>query len=119
MRESDIQKQIMLACAPHALLWRANAGEFWQGKRVWSREFDMPALINIRRIEGLPRGYSDLSGLRRSDGRAVFIECKAPGGRLGLEQAAFLEAVLKAGAAAGVARSPEEAIRIITGDGHV
>lgn len=111
--ESLIQSEIRLALAPHALLFRTNAGEFWQGRRVYSQEFGQPVLINLQKVEGLPKGYSDLSGVRRSDGRAVFIECKTPTGRVRPEQERFLAAVEACQAIAGIARSPDEALDII------
>lgn len=62
---------------------------------------------------GLPAGFSDLFGFRKSDGRAVFIEVKAEHGRASEKQLHFLGAMRRAGAIAGIARSPEEAIQII------
>lgn len=111
--EHSIQSKIRLALAPHALMFRTNAGEFWQGQRVFSREFNQPVLINLKKVEGLPKGYSDLSGVRRADGRAVFVECKTPTGRVRPEQEQFITAMREAHALAGVARSTEEAIFLI------
>ena len=113
--ESLIQSEIRLALAPHALLFRTNAGEFWQGRRVYSQEFGQPVLINLQKVEGLPKGYSDLSGVRRSDGRAVFIECKTATGRVRPEQEKFIQAMREAHALAGIARSPDDAVKIIEG----
>ena len=61
----------------------------------------------------MPAGFSDLFGFRKSDGRAVFIEVKAEHGRASEKQLHFLDTVRQAGAIAGIARSPEEAIQII------
>lgn len=116
--EHIIQSKIRLAVAPHALVFRTNAGEFWQGQRVFSHEFNQPVLINLQKVEGLPKGYSDLSGVRRSDGRAVFVECKTAIGRIRPEQEQFITAMREAHALAGVARSEEDAIKIIEGDSH-
>lgn len=112
--EHIIQSKIRLALAPHALIFRTNAGEFWQGKRVFSKEFNQPVLINLKKVEGLPKGFSDLCGCRRSDGRAVFIECKTSTGRVRPEQEQFLAAMQEAHALAGVARSVEDALMIAT-----
>lgn len=114
MRESEIQNQIRLALAPHAILFRTNAGEFYQGQRVWSKEFGQTVLINLKKVEGLPKGYSDLSGVRRTDGRAIFVEVKTPTGRVRDEQAHFLAVMRNNHALAGVARSAKEAIDIVT-----
>ena len=116
MRESEIQSQIRLAAAPYAVLFRTNAGEFYQGQRVWSKEFGQTVLINLQKVEGLPKGYSDLSGVRKADGRAVFIEVKTPTGRVRDEQVAFITAMRGIGAIAGVARSPEDAINLLEGN---
>ena len=115
MRESEIQAHIRLALAPYALLFRTNAGEFWQGQRVYSKEFNQTVLINLKKVEGLPKGYSDLSGVRRSDGRAVFIECKTATGRVRPEQEQFISVMRESHALAGAARSPEDALKIIMG----
>lgn len=111
-----IQSRIRLATAEHALLFRTNAGEFWQGKRVYSKEFGQPVLINLKKIDGLPKGYSDLSGVRKSDGRAVFIECKAQTGIVSPEQHRFIEAMRSVHALAGIARSPDDALKILETD---
>lgn len=117
IRESDIQNQIRLALSPQAVLFRTNAGDFWQGQQVYSKEFGQMVLIHLRKVEGLPKGYSDLSGVRKEDGRAVFLEVKAPGGRVRPEQQHFLKVMASYGALAGVARTIEEAKRIMEGRG--
>ena len=111
--EHLIQSEIRLSLAPHALLFRTNAGEFWQGKRVYSQEFGQPVLVNLKKVEGLPKGFSDLCGCRRSDGRFIAIECKSATGVPSKEQLQFLLAMEEAHALAGVARSAEDAIKII------
>lgn len=62
---------------------------------------------------GVPKGFSDLFGLRKSDGRAVFIEVKRPGGKVRPDQSTFLDAMRRQGALAGVAHSVEEALDIV------
>ena len=114
--EHLIQSKIRLALAPHALMFRTNAGEFWQGRRVYSKEFEQPVLIDLKKVEGLPKGFSDLCGCRRSDGRFIAIECKTPNGRVRPEQEQFIAAMREARALAGIARSEEDAIKILTGE---
>ena len=63
---------------------------------------------------GVPVGFSDLFGVRRSDGRAVFIEVKKPTGRVRPEQKNFIEQMRKNGAIAGICRSVEDAVKLIT-----
>lgn len=53
-------------------------------------------------------------GVRISDGKAVFIEVKTPTGCVRPEQKNFLEKMRKNGAIAGVCRSAEDAVRLIT-----
>jgi hypothetical protein len=111
--EHLIQQEIQLHTADEAVLFRTNAGKFWQGKLVWSKEYKQKVLINLSPIEGLPDGYSDLSGVRKSDGRAVFIEVKRKDGVVKPKQEQFLKAMAEWGALTGVARSVEDARRII------
>lgn len=98
--EHSIQNDIRVKTADIAVLFRANVGS---GRTYDGRHFDT----------GLPKGFSDLFGFRRSDGRAVFIEVKAPGGRVRSEQVKFIEMMRSYGALAGVARSVEDARNII------
>lgn len=100
MREKDIQNEIRLALSPYAVVFRINVGNFnTQDGRYIST--------------GVPKGFSDLFGVRKSDGRAVFIEVKNEKGRTSKYQENFLEQMKKNNAIVGVARSAEEAINII------
>ena len=101
MRESDIQNEIRLALNPYAIIFRANVGKV---RMADGRFFDT----------GLPRGYSDLSGFRKSDGKAIFLEIKTDRGRLRDDQKKFIETVSQYDVIVGVARSGEEAIKIVT-----
>lgn len=76
-------------------VFRANVGLFFtkDGRPVRS---------------GLPVGFSDLFGFT-SDGRPYFLEIKTATGRIRPEQDAFLEAMRRRGAVAGVARSVQDA----------
>lgn len=99
--EHDIQNSIRAALAPYAVIFRANVGRM---KLPDGRYFST----------GLPVGFSDLFGVRKSDGKAVFIEVKTASGRVSQFQYNFLEMMRKNGAIAGIARSPEQAIKLIT-----
>ncbi len=102
MKEIDVQNSIRLALSPYAVVFRSNVGIFkTQDGRTVST--------------GLPKGFSDLFGFRKSDGRIFFIEVKNEKGRLRKDQEHFLETMRGFGAIAGVARSPEEAIELIKG----
>lgn len=98
--EHDIQNRIRNETADIAVLFRANVGS---GVTYDGRHFDT----------GLPKGFSDLFGFRLSDGKAVFIEVKNIMGRVRPEQQNFIEKMRSYGALAGVARSVEDARRII------
>lgn len=102
MTEKDIQNEIRLAVSKYAVIFRANVGKF---KTSDGRYIST----------GLPRGFSDLFGLRRTDGRAVFLEIKNETGRASKEQLNFIEQMKKCGAVAGVVRSPREAVELING----
>lgn len=111
--EHIIQNQIRAGVA-QAVLFRSNAGDFWQGRLVYSREFKQTVLINIRRVEGLPKGFSDLFGVRLSDGKAVFIEVKTADGKASDDQKKFIEKMREYGAVAGICHSVDEALELIS-----
>lgn len=100
MKEIDIQNSIRLALNPYAVIFRNNVGKV---KTADGRVFDT----------GLPKGYSDLSGFRKSDGKMIFLEIKNEKGRLRKEQVHFLETMKQYPVIVGVARSPEEAISLV------
>lgn len=98
--EHSIQNDIRNSTTDIAVLFRANVG---QGLTYDGRHLDT----------GLPKGFSDLFGFRKSDGRAVFIEVKTPTGRIRPEQQNFINKMRLYGALAGVARSVQDARNII------
>lgn len=100
MKEIDIQNSIRLALNPYAIVFRANVGTV---RMQDGRYFDT----------GLPKGFSDLFGYRKSDGKIFFIEVKNEKGRLRDVQEHFIKTMQKNGAIAGVCRSPEDAIALI------
>ena len=100
MREHEIQNEIRAALAPFAVVFRANVGRV---RTPDGRYFDT----------GLPAGFSDLFGFRKSDGRMFFIEVKTADGRLSEKQRHFIGTMQSCGAIAGVARSPGDALKII------
>jgi hypothetical protein len=62
---------------------------------------------------GLTKGGSDIIGWT-SDGRFLAVEVKTEKGRATKEQLRFIDAVNNSGGIAGVCRSPEEAIQLIS-----
>jgi len=100
MRESDIQNSIRLALNKYAVIFRNNVGSVrTKDGRIFST--------------GLPPGYSDLSGFRKSDGKAIFLEIKTEKGKLRKEQIHFLAEMNKYPVIASVCRSAEEAVKIV------
>ena len=65
---------------------------------------------------GVPKGFSDLFGARKSDGTAVFIEVNTQNGRVREEQSNFLPRIRECRAIAGVCRSVEDAVRLVSED---
>ena len=100
MKESDIQNSIRLALNPYAIIFRTNVGSVrTKDGRIFS--------------SGLPKGYSDLSGFRKSDGKMIFLEVKTEKGKLRKEQIHFLDEMNKYPVIASVCRSAEEAVKIV------
>ena len=113
--EQTIQQQIRLACGTGSTrLFRNNTGTLRDA--------------NGRPVQfGLAKGSADLIGWTTrtitadmvGQRIAVFtsIEVKTPTGRVSPEQRQWLEAVQAAGGIAGVARSVDDALRIVTAQG--
>lgn len=96
--ETPLLRSILLALQPYGVFWRNNSG--------------MATHANGHPVRfGLTRGAADIIGLRH-DGRFVAIEVKTKTGRVSKPQDTFLCRVRECNGIAGVARTPEEAIRI-------
>lgn len=101
--ESLIQNQIRVAISQAGhMIFRANVGKV---RTSDGRVFDT----------GLPKGFSDLFGFR-PDGRIFFIEVKNETGRVRPEQKKFMEVMASRGALVGVARSVDDALKIVDGN---
>ena len=100
MREQDIQNSIRLALNDYAVIFRGNVGRV---RMADGRFFDT----------GLPPGFCDLFGYRKSDGKMIFIEVKTKKGRLRDAQKHFIETMKQYPVIVGVARSAAEAIQIV------
>lgn len=98
--EHEIQNQIRIAVSKYCVIFRINVG---QGYTKDGRYFNT----------GVPTGFSDLFGVRRSDGKAVFIEVKTQKGKPTENQRNFIQQMKLVGAIAGVCRSADEAIKLI------
>lgn len=105
MTEIDIQNEIRMGVNDIAVTFRANVGKFYteDGRQIST---------------GLPKGFPDLFGYRKSDGKIIFLEVKTDTGKLREEQKKFLERVVSDGCIAGVVRNTQEARELIlTGKG--
>lgn len=101
--ESKIQNDILIEINRRGhRLFRANAG------KVITRD--------NRIIKLLPKGFPDTFGYRKSDGKFIAIEVKTESGRLRPEQKKFKAFAETQNILYGVARSVEEAIKIVEED---
>lgn len=103
VKEKDIQDMIRAAIAPIAECFRGNVGVF----RTKDGRF-----VNA----GLPKGFPDLFGYRKADGKMFFIEVKAHRGRLSTEQKEWRRVLTSAPVIYGVARDPADALAILKGE---
>lgn len=107
--EHQIQNEIRLALSSKdSVVFRTNAGTFYQGKLVYSQEFKSMILLNPRKVDGLPKGFSDLVCFAKG-GKTAFVECKSESGKLRDEQKIFIDRMKNLGFIAGVVKSAEEA----------
>jgi hypothetical protein len=124
MLEHDQQNLIRFALSQHGTFFRANAGMGWQGKIIKHTGSDL-VLRNPRPFHGLPEGFSDLFGVvpviitpamvGQLVGMFGALEIKVPGKKPTPEQENFLAVMRGQGAITGWARTPEEAVAIVTG----
>jgi hypothetical protein len=114
MSEQAIQQRIRLACSRGATrLWRNNTGALRDERGQLVRYGLCPGsadLIGYRSVVITP----EMVGATLAQFAAV--EVKTPTGRPTPEQTAFLDHVLAAGGLAGIARSVEDAERILGGN---
>ena len=123
--EHEIQNEIRVAVGTTqvATLFRANVGKVWTGNKVVCCD-NMITLSCARPFStGLPIGFPDLFGFRTVEvtpemvGKRLavfaFLEVKKPGGRTSRAQEKMLAFLRAAGAVGGVARSPDEAIKLL------
>ena len=100
MKESDIQRLIMLALSEAGCtIWRNNTG-------VLKNAAGIPIRF------GLCTGSSDLIGMA-PDGRFLAVEIKTCKGRATPEQIRFIEIVKARGGIAGIARCQQDALDLL------
>lgn len=98
--EHKLMNEIRIAVSPYCKIFRINVGT---GFTHDGRYFDT----------GVPKGFSDLFGVRISDGKAVFIEVKTKKGRPSGYQTNFIKVMQKSNAIAGICRSVDDALKLI------
>lgn len=78
--------------------------------------------VNVGRVKmadgryfttGVPKGHFDLYGFRWSDHQVFYIEVKTKTGRPRPDQIKFHDFLARRGVIHGIARSPEDAIKIV------
>lgn len=113
--ETKLQRQIMVALsqAGHTV-FRNETGRFWAGK-VIHKDGKQVTLNNAMMLPvGLAVGSSDLVGVQRDTGRFFGIEVKTKTGRVSKEQAQFIDTINQRGGVAGVARSVQDALELLS-----
>ena len=99
--ETKIQNEIRIALSAHrCTVFRTNVGKVRLSDGRW---FDT----------GLPKGHADLYGFRWSDDQVFYIEVKNEKGKPRADQIKFHDFLNRRGVIHGIARSPEDALKII------
>lgn len=99
--EHQVQNAIRVALsANHCTVFRVNAGQV----RLPDGRFFQT---------GVPKGHFDLYGFRWSDHQVFYIEVKTKTGRPRPDQIKFHDFLARRGVIHGIARSPEDAIKIV------
>jgi hypothetical protein len=113
--ETKIQNLILMALSKAGcLVFRNESAGAWVGK-VLHKDANQVTLTDARMIRfGLAVGSADIIGIAPC-GRFLAIEIKTSKGRPTKEQLRFIEAVNNAGGIAGIARSVEDALKLIGG----
>lgn len=101
-REQNIQKLIMLALSEAGcIIWRNNIGSYTTADGAFIRYG----------VGGV--GGSDLIGIHKPTGRFLAIEVKTSKGKPSAAQLNFIQQVIASGGIAGIARSPEDALKLL------
>lgn len=99
--EHQIQNEIRVALsAHHCTVFRVNVGTVHTNDgRIFSA--------------GVPQGHPDLYGFRWSDQQVFYIEVKNERGKPRQDQIQFHQMLVQRGVIHGIARSAEDAVRIV------
>ena len=115
--EHKIQNEIRLALPEIGYAgFRTNIGQAWTGDEVIRLMNGDVMIRNARPFNtGLPQGFSDIFGLTGS-GQFFALEVKSERGRVTEQQKHFLQYIRDHGGISGVARSVEDAKKILQGE---
>lgn len=119
MQEHELQKRIQVALtAAGCAVFRSNVGKgvLIRHNQIIKHYDNGTALVagpfNFFDA-GLPSGYPDLHGFRKCDGKIFYIEVKTASGVISEKQKKFHEMLHKNGIIHGVARSVDDALKIV------
>jgi hypothetical protein len=123
MKESNIQKKIMIAVSKYSRVFRNNVGTGWTGKISPTKDGGK-YIKDARPLKaGLCVGSSDLIGWTEKTVTADMIgqkiaiftalEIKTATGKATKEQLNFIRVVKQSGGISGIARSEIEAVEIV------
>lgn len=112
--ETKLMRLILVALTGHrCIAWRNETSGAYVGK-VIHKDARIVTLANAQLMTfGLCVGSADIIGIHKPTGRFLAIEVKTKTGKPTKEQLNFLEQVRNAGGIAGIARSVEDALRLI------
>lgn len=125
MTPGEQVQQILIACSKAgARMFRMQVGLAWIGSRITKNADGSITIHDPRPLKSGTVGMSDTGGwtsviitedmVGTKIAQSAWIEVKQGAGRLSKEQAAFIQAARLAGCRAGVARTVEEAVAILT-----
>lgn len=113
MKEHEIQDRIRVELSEKTdgIVLRLNSGSAWGGKLVDTPEYG-PVIMNPRKIALCPEGTSDLLWIG-PEGKVAWVEVKDAKGKAREAQERFLNLMRRLGHKAGIARSTEDALKIV------
>ena len=109
--EHRVQDEIRLALSKYGIVLRLNAGKAYGGTRIWDKKYGY-ILKDIRPISLCGKGTPDLLFIGEN-GKVAFIEVKEEKGRVREDQKCFLSVLQGYGIPSGIARSVEDALKLI------
>ena len=114
MREHAIQDKIRvgLSAQTEGIVLRLNSGSAWGGDKIIDTPEYGRVLLNPRKIALCPEGTPDLLWIGPK-GKVAWVEVKDQKGKAREAQERFINLMHRLGHKAGIARSVEDAIKIV------